>query len=299
MVIRYAMVLAVLVLALFLVGCSRPAATVDGKGITRERLDMYMKDRLREHKLQQASVDEKKLREAILQELIGEQLSFTEAEAKGIKITEAEVDKEIDQLRKRLGEEQYAKALKDKDLTPEAYRSRMREKLILARLVESFVKPEEITEQELQEAYKNSSRPFLKPARVNMKIVEFQAEDAANAAASEIKKSKLDFDEYAKKLDTEKKASVTDYGWVSPEFFSPAMAASVKMLKEGQHGGPYKGKTGFYLVRVRERENESVSTFEEVKETIRSSMLQEKRNNAYLQWLTQKRNSAKIVVNVK
>jgi parvulin-like peptidyl-prolyl isomerase len=258
-----------------------------------------MKDRLQEHKLQNASVDQKKMKDAILQELIDEQLALNEAAAKGITVSDAEVDKEVQMLRTRMGEEQYQKALKDKGLTPEAYRARVRDRITLTRFVETFVKAEEVTDQEMQDFYKNSSKPFLKSARVNMKIVEFQTEDAARAAVSEMQKTKTDFDDYAKKLDTEKKASVTDYGWVAPDFFSPSMASSIKMLKEGQQGGPYKGKTGYYLVRVKERQNEGISTFEEVKDSIRASILQQKRGDAYMQWLEQKRKTAKIVNNLK
>ena len=299
MTFRYGVILAVLFLISFLGGCSKPAATVDGKAISKEKVDLHMKDRLQEHKLQKVSVDQKKMKDAILQELIDEQLALNEAAARGIIISDAEVDKEIDLLRKKIGEEQYQKALKDKGLTPESYRSRVRDRIALTRFVESFVKTDDITEEEMRDFYKNSSKPFLKSARVNMKIVEFQTEDAARTAVSEMQKTKADFDDYAKKLDTEKKASVTDYGWVAPDFFSPSMASSIKMLKEGQQGGPYKGKTGYYLVRVKERQNEGISTFEEVKETIRAGILQQKRGDAYMQWLEQKRKTAKIVINLK
>lgn len=292
-------ILAGLFLIPFIGGCAKPAATVDGKGISKEKVDLHLKERLSEHKLQNASVDQKKMKDAILQELIGEQLAFNEAAAKGIKITDAELDKEIDMLRKKLGEEQYQKALKDKGLTPESFRNRLREKMILTTFMESFVKTDDITDQELRDVYKNSSKPFLKPARVNMMIVEFQTEDAARAAVAEIEKTKADFDEYAKKLGAEKKASVTDYGWVAPDFFSPSMASSIKILKEGQQGGPYKGQAGFYLVRVKERQNEGIAAFDEVKETIRATLLQQKRSDAFMQWIEQKRKTAKIVINLK
>ncbi|MBI5074059.1 MAG: SurA N-terminal domain-containing protein [Nitrospirae bacterium] len=299
MVIRFGLMVAIVSAALVMGGCARPAATVDGKGISREKIDLHMKDRLKEHKLQNAAVDEKKMRAAILQELIGEQLVLNEAAVKGIIIADAEIDKELEQLRKNMGEEQYQKALKDRGLTPESYRSRLRERITFTRFLETFVKPEDVSEQELLDVYKNSPKPFLKPAQVNMKIVEFQTEDSAIAAAAEIKRTKADFDEYAKKLDAEKKASVTDYGWVSPDFFSPSMASSVKMLKEGQQGGPYKGKTAFYLVRVKGVQHESIAPFAEVKESIRATLLQQKRGEAYTQWLEQKRKSAKIVINLK
>jgi len=299
MIYHFGKVIAILAVIVLIGGCTKPPATVDGKAISKEKIELHMKDRLSEHKLQNASPDEKKMKAAILQELIGEQLALNEAAARGINITDAEVDKEIDMLRKKLGEEQYQKALKDKGLTPESYRNRLREKMTLTSFVEGFVKKDAITEEEMRDFYKNSPKPFMKPARVNMKVVEFQTEDAANAAVAEMQKTKADFDDYAKKLDTEKKALVTEYGWVSPDFFSPSMAASIKMLKEGQQGGPYKGKTGFYLVRVKERQAEGIAEFEEVKETIRATMLQQKISEAYMNWLEQKRKTAKIVINLK
>jgi len=71
------------------------------------------------------------------------------------------------------------------------------------------------------------------------------------------------------------------------------------MLKEGQQGGPFKGKTGYYLVRVKERQNEGIAAFEEVRESIRATLLQQKRSEAYMHWLEQKRKTAKIVINLK
>ena len=299
MALRYGVILSFLFVVVLIGGCAKPPATVDGKAISREKIDLQLKARLQEHKLQSADVDEKKMREAILQELIGEQLALNEAAAKGIKLSDSEVDGEIDMLRKKMGEEQYQKALKEKGLTPESYRNRLREAMTIKRLSESLVKTEDVTDQELQDYYKNSPKPFLNPARVNMKIVEFQSEDAARTAAAEIIKNKADFDEYAKKLEAEKKASVTDYGWVSPDFFSPSLSSSIKMLKEGQQGGPYKGQSGYYIVRVKERKNESIASFDEVKEGIRNTLLQQKRNDAFMRLIADKRKTAKIVVNLK
>ncbi len=296
---RNVVILAVLILVPFIGACTKPAATVDGKAISREKVDLHMKERLQEHKLQTDSVNQKMMKDAIVQELIDEQLAVNEAAVKGIIVGNSEVDKEIDALKKRIGEEQYQKALKDKGLTAESYRNRMRERMTLDRFIESLVKPDDISDQEMQDFYTNSSKPFLRPARVYMKIVEFQAEEAANAAVEEMKNTKASFDDYADKLAAEKKASVTDYGWVNPEFFSPSMASSIKSLKVGQQGGPYKGQTGFYLVRVKERQNEGVSSFEEVKETIRKMLLQQKRSEAYMSWIAEKRKTAKIVINIK
>ena len=287
-----------MVTGIFMVSaCSKPAATVNGKKISKETLQMHLKERAEEHKRQNIVIDDKKLRESVLQELISERLALDEAAARGIIASDEDVNKEIDAIKQRFGEETFQKSLKEKGFTVDAFRQRIGERIVLGRFVETFAQGD-VTDAEISDYYKNSPRPFLKPARVNMKIVEFQTEEAAVAAAGDLKKGNMDFDQYADKLAGDKKANVTDYGWVSPEFLSPSMAASIKALKEGQYGGPYKGQKSFYLVRVKERKPEGIAAFDEVKDMIRNQLLQQKRMEAYSKWLEQKRSSSKITTNL-
>lgn len=290
-------VVCILIGTLFMGACSKPAATVNGKKISRETLDLHVKERMDDHKQRNVAIDEKKLRAAIIQELVSERLTLDEAATRGITVSDTDVAAEIESIKKRVGEEAYLKSLKEKGLTADSFRSRIREKMIMTKFIESFGGDDMVTEQQMNDYYTNSPKPFLKPARVNMKIVEFQTEEGARAAAAEIRRS-VDFDQLSQKLSDEKKATVSDYGWVSPEFFSPDMAASIKGLKEGQHGGPYKGQKGFYLVRVKERQDESIMPYEEVKEMIKNTLLQQVRYERYMKWLEQKRSTSKIVINV-
>jgi parvulin-like peptidyl-prolyl isomerase len=271
---------------------------VNGKKITKETLEMHLKERVAEHKGQNVAIDDKKLRESVLQELISERISLDEAAVKGITASDADADKEIDAIKQRFGDDMFQKSLKEKGLTLDTFRQRVKEKIVLGRFVETFAKESDVTEAEVSDRYKNSPKPFIKPARVNMKIVEFQSEEAARSAAEDLKKAKVEFDQYADQLGKDNKANVTDYGWVSPEFFSPSMAAAIKALKDGQYGGPYKGQKSFYLVRVKEREPEGIAKYEEVKDMIRNMLLQQKRTEAYLKWLEQKRTTSKIVTNL-
>ena len=287
----------VIVCAFFMSACSKPAATVNGKKISRETLELHMKERIEEHKKQHVTIDEKKLREAIIQELVGERITLDEAAEKGITASDAEVDKELEAIRKRVGDESFERQLAEKGMTVDTFRKRIREKMIMTKFIEGFAKESDIAEQEMQDYYRNSPKPFLRPARVNMKIVEFQTEDAARVAAEDLKKG-ADFDAYAKKLSDENRAIVSDYGWVSPDFFSPDMAVSIKGLKEEQHGGPYKAQKGFYMVRVKERQAEGIATYAEIKDMIRQTLLHQKRTAAYMQWLEQKRSTSKIVINL-
>ena len=277
--------------------CSKPAATVNGKKISKETLEMHLKERVEEHKRQNITIDSKKLRESVIQELVSERIALDEAAARGITASDADVNREIDAIKQRFGEETFQKSLKEKGMTVDSFRQRIKEKIVLVRFIDTFAE-NDITEKEIADYYKSSPKPFIKPARVNMKIVEFQSEDAAIATAEDLKKTKTDFDQYADKLSKENRANVTDYGWVSPEFFSPSMAEAIKSLKDGQHGGPYRGQKGFFLVRVKERQPEGISSYEEVKDMIRKQLLQQRRSEAYMKWLGQKRSASKIEISL-
>lgn len=280
-------------------GCSKPVATVNGKKIDKATLDLYVKEKVQEHKMRDVTIDRAKLREAVLQELIGEKLMLDEAAAQGIKVSEEEVNKKIDEIKKNVGDEQFTKALKEKELTPDAFKKRTREKMLLAKFVESLVKEGSVSEEEMSAYYKDSQKPFMKPSRVFMKMMEFASEAEAKAVAEDMKKNKTDFDAMAKKIADENKASVTDYGWVSPDFFSPDMANAIKNLKAGQYGGPYKGQKSYFLIKVKEKENEGIATFDEVKVDIGNMLLDQKRQAALAHWLEQKKKVSKIEISLK
>ena len=106
------------------------------------------------------------------------------------------------------------------------------------------------------------------------------------------------FDAVADDLTKEKKAFSTDYGWVNPAVFSPAISLAIQGLDVGTYGGPYKGKNSFFLIRVKEREKEAIAPFEEVKSDIKTLLLQQKRQAALAHWVADKKKIAKIEINI-
>ncbi len=297
---RFKVLCAILLTAGFLVsaGCSRPVATVNGKKIDKATLDLHVKEKIQEHKMRDVTIEKEKLREAVLQELIGEKLMMDEAAIQGIKVSDEELNKEIDAVKQRVGDEQFTKALKEKGLTPDAFKKRTREKMLLARFIESLVKEDAVGEDEISAFYKDSQKPFMKPSRVFMKMMEFASEAEATAVAEDMKKNKIDFDDMAKRLADENKAGVTDYGWVTPDFFSPSMASALKNLKVNRHGGPYKGQKSYFLIKVKEKEDEAIAKFDEVKDEIRNTLLSQKRQAAIVHWIEQKKKISKIEINL-
>lgn len=81
-------------------------------------------------------------------------------------------------------------------------------------------------------------------------------------------------------------------GSMVPEFEQAAFA-----LKEGEVSGPVKTQFGYHIIKVTGHKASGVQPFEEVKEKIEQSLLQEKQQKAYDDLLVQMRKAAAITIN--
>ncbi|MBI5102166.1 MAG: peptidyl-prolyl cis-trans isomerase [Nitrospirae bacterium] len=286
-------------LIMFLAGCSKPVATVNGRAVDKKIFDALVKERVDEAKGQGPAADLKKIREAVVQELISEALMLEDAAKNGLTVTDAEVNTEVENVRKAMGEEAFVKKLGEKGLNPDIFRKRTKDKLLMSKFAGSLINGEAVTEEEIRRYYSESPRPLYKPFRVYMNMVEFASANDAAAAMDEIRQKNMDFDEMAKKLEAQKRATVSGYGWVNPEFFSPDIAHVVRNMKPGESGGPYKGRKDFYLLKIKEKEKETPASLDEMRDTIRNVLLDQKKQAAFAHWLDKRKKASKIEINLK
>lgn len=279
-------------------GCSRPVATVNGRPVDNRTFDVLLKERIEAAGPQDPPADLRKLKEIVLNDLITEALMFEDAAKKGISVTEAEAMKEVQEIRKSMGEDAFRKALRDKGISVSVFSRRTREKLMISRFTESLLSGVSVSDEEVRRYYAESPKPFIKPTKVLMSMIEFGTEAEAKTVITEMRSKKAEFDDVARELAARNRATVSDYGWVNPDMFSAALSSGVRNLRNGQYGGPYVGKQKFYLVRVIDREKEMIASFDEMKDTIRNTLMEERRQMAFAHWLAQKRRDAKVEVNL-
>lgn len=280
-------------------GCSKPVATVNGEKITQETFNLRLKEMMDGHKAQGAKVDEKQLKDAVLQELMAEILILQGAREKGISVTEDELNKEIDLINKNIGgKEKLNTALKEKRMSLDMFKKMIRNKMIIRKFVTSLADEDSIKEEEVRAYYKNSPIPFIKPERLYVRFIETEKEEDAKKIISEMKSKKIDFDKMADQLKTSEAAIVSDYGWVNSDVFSPSIAQALKDLKVGQYGGTYKGKDGYFIFKVKDKEPHKIEPYEEARDRIKSMLLEERRQATLAQWVEQKKQRSKIQKNL-
>lgn len=290
-------IIPLIMLALLFSGCNqkKPAAVVNGDEISEKSLNSRLANRLREHELSGAKASKEALRAAVLEQMISEKLLLQGAKAGNITVGNEEVENEMAAAKKRLGEQGLNKYLKDNALTQDEYKETVRQNLMLNRFTESLAASGSVSDEEIKDYYKNSPTPFLKPESVQVRFIQTKTEDEAKAVIAEMKAKAIDFDTMAESMAEKKLALVSAYGWTRADFFKPAIAAALRKMKAGEYGGPFKGADGYYLLRVKERQPQSVKSFDEAKEEIRGLLLDQKRQAAVAHWVAQRKQHAGIV----
>lgn len=282
----------------FLYGCSRDAITVDGEGISREIYNAVVKERMEAHKSLGLKFDEKALKRSVADELIAEVLLLKEAKSRKIDVKDEELKKTIDAMKGNKKDEEFRKEVKKTGLSYETFQKRVKNRLIISKLMEELIRDDSVTEKDMMEFYKKSQVPFLKPESVFVKIVQLNNEADAKTAMEAIKRGE-DFDKLADRLLKENKASVTDYGWLSPDTISKEIGTAMKTAKLNQVYGPYKGKdNAYYLFRVKNREASKVLSFNEAKPQIKAMILQQRRQELMAHLVDVNRKKAKIKYNI-
>lgn len=273
----------------------RTVATVNGEGIIEKDLQGLMDQTMGQHSKEGAKVESKEIRDRVLQQLIDEKLLLQGAKEAGVTPTKQDAQKELDKFKSNLGAENYAKYIKDAGVDEALHLQIIIKNLTLTRFVDSIVKDTDVSESEAQKLYEEATVPYMMPEQLNVRFIEIQDLNKANQLMQEIKQK--GFDTVAKNYEKDPNIFASQYGLVSPAMFSDDINKALRDLKPGQEGGPFKGKGGYFLLRVKDRQPERPKTFEEAKAEIMAQLKQQKRTSSMAHWVAEKRNKSNIVIN--
>jgi len=238
-------------------------------------------------------MDEGKLRQAILEQLITEALLLEGAVEAGIEVTDEELNNQLSRVRKNYADEAaYLDQLGKRGFTGESFKSHLKNSLMVSKFRASLVGPESVTEEEMQKFFADSPVPLMTPSRVKMRMVQAKDEPGIQQIAAKIKEG--GFDTAAEELAKDGSAVVSQSDWVQPDTFSSATAEAVKDAKIGDVVGPLKGMGGWYMMRIDDKEEPKMESYEEAKDKVRSMVLGQKRQGQEHIWVMKKKQASKI-----
>lgn len=154
---------------------------------------------------------------------------------------------------------------------------------VLAQLaMRETMKDVTVSEEEVKEYYDANQAQYQKGTTVSAKHILVASEEKCNEILAAITSGEKAFEEAAQEFSTcpsgQRGGDLGTFGkgQMVPEFEQAAFAAEI-----GQVVGPVKTQFGFHLIKVEGKNEATVASFEEVKENIKRTLVQQKQNQVY------------------
>jgi peptidyl-prolyl cis-trans isomerase SurA len=221
----------------------------------------------------------------VLNNLIDDRLQLQEAKAKGISITQEEIDA----------------AIRRTPLSPTQTEEEFGHQLLLKRLFDFEIRRNILVEEEeLRRYYDANPTLFLKPPQYRLKQIllagkeEFERERARKKAQTIYAAWKPDTileDFAAQHLE-----HISELGWVQENELLDPLSQAVIELKPGHLSSPIETLLGFHLLVVEDIQQPQPLPFEEVERDIRGTLMKQRSEEAYRNWLADLKQKAFIEV---
>ncbi len=293
-------------LAIGATGCSKEelAARVNGEEIKKSDLDAQVDQLVEQYPDMFAGADGEgqllEFKQRLLDNMINQVLLKQAAEERGIEVTDADVDAEIENLKTGFQtDEQFEEALAQSGMDLDALKEQVRDSLVTDQLVQSLSDEATVDAAEIEEYYDSNKEQFYEEAAVRAAHILFAADDKATAekVLAEIKAGGADFAALAKQYsqDPGSAANGGDLGWPTTPFV-PEFQAAAEALDIDEVSDLVETTFGWHIIKVIEKREARQLPLDEVRDQIEQIIVQQRSADAYQTFLNDLRDSAEIEI---
>src|SRR4051794_10110787 len=224
------------------------------------------------------------LRDQVMQFLISADWIQKEAADQGVKVSDAEVQKQFAQTKKQSfpKEKDYQKFLSQSGMTQDDVIFRVKLDRLSTKLREKVTKgKDKVTPAQISAYYNKNKQRFAQPERRDLRIVLTKTKAKADQARAAIQ-SGQDFKSVAKKFSIDQ-ASKNQGGvllGVSKGQQEKALDTAVFKAKKGQLVGPVKTQFGYYVFKVQKVTSASQQSLKEATPTIKQLLTSQNQQKA-------------------
>ncbi len=252
-----------------------------------------------------------KVRQDMLDNMIGQKLTDQEGNRLGISVAESEVDRQVEKIKSErfFTEKELRRTLHAEGYTLEEYRRRIKEQLLGIKLINLEIRSKiAITEEEIRGYYENHQKDFGGTSKYHLStiLVRVPSWDRADDREVALKKVELildalnggtPFEEVARRYSDDITAEDGgDLGLFAVEELAPELRETVRWMKEGEISAALQTSQGYQLILVQDIKGSQGRTLEEARIEIQERMYREMAEKKYKAWLDALRERSYIKV---
>ncbi|WP_242392094.1 peptidylprolyl isomerase [Anaeromyxobacter oryzisoli] len=243
--------------------------------------------------------------------VVADRLFQAQAKELDIEITDAQVDAQIEDIKKRnnFDDAAFQAALRQEGLDLQAFRAQIRAQLQNYSLLQAKIGNKvKTTDEDLRNYYQSHPQEFEGAEEVHVRHIFLPIPaGASDAQVAKVQaeaqrvvqrlKAGADFAQIAKAVSKGPAADDGgDLGWIRRGTLDHALEDPAFALKAGQISDPIRFGPGFHVLRVDERRRGGGKTFEEAREEIRARLVEEQGETYRKQYIAELRRDALIDV---
>ena len=297
------------ILGISMIGCSSKVnkdeniATVNGSGIivgnyekvlglNKQSIEAYYGNTIWDQEIEEGVKYKDKFKEMILDQMIYTEVIYEAAKKENLLPTEEEVNKSIEEFNTSIKDnDAYKKQLKELGIDDNFLKYQFERNLASDNYKEKFNKDNSVTNDEIKKYYDENKDDFyidqVEASHILIKTIDDEDKKLSDEKKAEAKKKAEevlakakageDFSELAKEYsqDTVSAKNGGDLGFFKKgEMVKPFEEAAFSM-KVGEISDLVESDFGYHIIKVTDKEDRQ-KTFDEVKETIRKTLQDEK-----------------------
>jgi foldase protein PrsA len=212
-----------------------------------------------------------------------------QAKSMGLKVTDKEVETQLDALKQQYfqgDEKKYEAELVRQNLTDKQVRDELRSRLLSDKIRKAVTKIAKVTDADIQAYYEKNAAQYAQPASRDVRHILVKTQAQAQRLYNQIKGG-ADFAALAKKY-TQDQASKADGGKFTA-FKGRTVAPFDKFVfgaDTGDLSKPIKTEFGWHIIEVLSAiKPETTTPLADVRDSIRTTLLQQKQNQALRTWV--------------
>lgn len=246
----------------------------------------------------------KQLKEMVLDSLADEMYGLQKAEELKVVPTDADLTAEVDKTYKEEveaagGEETFTKQMEAMKYTIDDFKETVRRQIIISKLYDHVVKDITVTDEEINKYYQENLYDYTtQPNTMNLSHIIVATEDEALKIKDEYDAGKS-FEDLAKQYGTD---GTKDAGGLlgdieyNAENMDKTFLEYAKLVPEGMVSQPVKTQFGWHLIKCNKRTEYPAKPLSEVKEDVKTTIMDKKKSEKYQTQITEWKEKASIKV---